>query len=217
MIRRHASAGYAFSFLIACAVAGLLYLGVVLLTNTTAPPPAPIFEGAIRLAGEAAREPATRQEQQSLEQPEAPPESPKVFAASPQAVPRPDISLDIPAFDLGSRLTVSGGMAVPPSVGGSPGFLMEEVDEQPRVVSRVSPKYPYGARKKHIEGRVVVRMLVTSEGRPMDLSIQEANPPGVFENASLEAARRWRFKPGRYEGRNVDTWVLLPFNFSLVQ
>jgi len=217
MIRRRASMGYAFSLLIACCVAGLLYVGIVLLTNTSAPKPAPIIQGAIRLAGKPAQEQSAERERPVPEEQESPPESPKFFAASPQAAPRPDIRLDIPAFDLASRPSAPGAMAMPPSLGGPPGFSMEEVDEQPRVVSRVPPKYPYSARKKHIEGRVVVRMLVTSEGKPIDLSIEASDPPGMFDDASLEAARRWRFKPGRYEGRDVDTWVLLPFNFSLVQ
>jgi len=56
---------------------------------------------------------------------------------------------------------------------------------------------------------------VDSEGRPQKLSVHSSTPAGVFDEAALGAAGRWRFKPGRYKGKAVDTWVLLPFVFEL--
>lgn len=58
-------------------------------------------------------------------------------------------------------------------------------------------------------------MLVNKEGLPKNLSIHSATPAGVFDEAALKAAKRWRFQPGKYKGQAVDTWVLLPFVFEL--
>ena len=72
-------------------------------------------------------------------------------------------------------------------------------------------------RRNRVEGEVVVRMLVTKEGKPQNLSVESSTPAGVFDEVALMAAKRWRFKPGRYRGEAVDTWVLLPFVFELTQ
>jgi protein TonB len=94
---------------------------------------------------------------------------------------------------------------------------MDEVDEVPQVLRSIPPEYPYGAKRNRVEGEVVVRMLVTSKGVPTNLSIESATPANVFEKAALSAAKRWKFRPGRYKGQAVDTWVLLPFNFELTR
>jgi protein TonB len=45
--------------------------------------------------------------------------------------------------------------------------------------------------------------------------VHEANPPGYFEDAALDAARRTHFIPGKLRGQAVNTVVLLPFTFAL--
>ena len=207
--------GYPSSILLALMVAGLLYVGVLLLVDSRRPEPQPLVEGAIRLAlPEPERnlepDPAPR------DKPEPPKDLPKTFSAPRQSQVRPDIHLNAPAFDADLH-PITGGLAMPESIGGGTGFSLDEVDEPPRPVRSIPPEYPYSAKKNRIQGQVVVRMLVTSDGTPTNITIHSADPPGVFEEASLAAAKRWKFQPGRYAGQDVDTWVLLPFNFELVQ
>ena len=38
------------------------------------------------------------------------------------------------------------------------------------------------------------------DGEPTDLRITDANPPGVFDQAALEAVEHWRYEPFRLEG-----------------
>ncbi|MGE4505139.1 MAG: energy transducer TonB [Desulfovibrionaceae bacterium] len=213
---RSAVGSYASSALLAVFAAGLLYVGLVLLTDVRRPEPPPLVEGAIRLAQP---EPDSRPEEtpdRLPPEPEPPAEQPRAFAAPGAAAPRPELDLHLPAFDVASHPALSGGLALPEASGLGAGFRLDEVDEVPRPVASVPPKYPYNARRERIEGRVVVRMLVTASGEPASLSVASAEPEGVFEEAALEAARRWRFRPGRYSGQDVDTWVLLPFDFKLV-
>ena len=89
------------------------------------------------------------------------------------------------------------------------------LDHAPALLRRVRPEYPAEAKKKKIEGRVVVRLIVDSRGMPTQCSVHSATPPGTFEAAALEAARKLRFSPGRKGGRAVPTLVLLPFDFRL--
>ncbi|WP_241158755.1 TonB family protein [Nitratidesulfovibrio vulgaris] len=95
------------------------------------------------------------------------------------------------------------------------GYALADVDAPPTVSSKVPPDYPRRARRTGTEGRVVLRLLVHENGAPGHLSVVESTPPGIFDQSAMEAVARWRFAPGRREGRAVPTWVLLPVRFDL--
>ena len=63
--------------------------------------------------------------------------------------------------------------------------------------------YPEAALAAGVEGRVLVRYDVTEEGRVVNVTVEVAEPPGVFEAAALAAVRSWRFKPAAEAGRVV--------------
>lgn len=79
----------------------------------------------------------------------------------------------------------------------------------PRAISRENPRYPPSARRKGIEGRVLVGFYVDSRGKTRDISILEADPPGIFDESVLKAVASWRFEAGK-EGR-----LEVPVHFSL--
>jgi len=68
-------------------------------------------------------------------------------------------------------------------------------DFSDRPTYRPHPSYPSRARRRRIEGEVTVRFTVTTTGSVGDLSVVSASPPGLFEQATLEAVRRWRYPP----------------------
>ena len=63
-----------------------------------------------------------------------------------------------------------------------------------KPVKKVKPKYPPEAEQQHIQGRVKVRLSVALDGSVTDVDVLLAEPPGVFEQAVLEAVRQYRFK-----------------------
>lgn len=84
----------------------------------------------------------------------------------------------------------------------------------PQEVKQVPPNYPEDARKKSIEGEVQVKMLVMKDGtvkRPM--VSQTSN--SIFNKAALFAAMQWTFNPAEVNGRKINAWVLVPFNFRI--
>lgn len=101
------------------------------------------------------------------------------------------------------------------SYGGVSAYDANSVDERPSVLRGVVPDYPHQARRMHQEGRVLVRVVVDEQGSPVTALVQESTPSGVFDQAALGAARRFRFLPGKVAGRRVMTAVLIPFEFSL--
>lgn len=101
------------------------------------------------------------------------------------------------------------------SFGGVSAYDINAVDERPSVLRGAVPDYPHQARRMHQEGRVLVRVVVDEQGRPVTALVQETAPAGVFDQAALSAAKRFRFLPGKIAGRRVMTAVLIPFEFRL--
>ncbi len=74
---------------------------------------------------------------------------------------------------------------------------------EPQFIGGTDLVYPAAARTAGIEGRVVVRYDVTVEGTVANAVVVEADPPGVFDAAALDAVRSWRFRPRVDEGEVV--------------
>ncbi|WP_291327543.1 energy transducer TonB [Desulfovibrio sp. UCD-KL4C] len=200
-------------------IAGLIYIGVVMLNTSDILPSNPVIEGAIRIAQAQKNDPVEPHERKKLKEPKAPKQLQKSSSShsNRQNTAKPRMSISTPDFNAEMYPGMKSGISIPKMDLEGVGFEMDEVDEMPHVVRGISPEYPYGAKRKLIEGEVMVRMLVNSKGHPVNLSIYSAKPSGIFEQAALKAAKRWRFKPGRYNGEDVDTWVLLPFKFELTR
>lgn len=63
----------------------------------------------------------------------------------------------------------------------------------PKPKKRSAPKYPAQAERDGVEGEVVVGFALTPEGRTRDLAVIESTPPGVFDEAAMDAVRGWRY------------------------
>lgn len=97
-----------------------------------------------------------------------------------------------------------------------PGFdEIVYVEEFPAALRKVHPPYPELARQARVEGRVQVRVLVGREGTVLDARVEKGLSIPLLDGAALEAARQWRFTPGRANGHPVACWVSIPFQFSL--
>jgi protein TonB len=150
----------------------------------------------------------------------------KTTAAAPDRPAEPEA--DRPAAPAAASVAPAPGVASPApgaagqgsgrpamgSLGGLAGYDADAVDVRPTVVRKVLPVYPPQARRLHLAGRVTLRILIDADGAPRSFAVHQASPAGVFEEAALEAARQFRFTPGRIDGKGVATIVLLPFTFE---
>ncbi|MCK6620732.1 MAG: energy transducer TonB [Calditrichaceae bacterium] len=87
------------------------------------------------------------------------------------------------------------------------------LSEKPVEVKRVEPVYPELARKAQIEGTVVVKVLVTTQGDVEKVEILKSHP--LLDDAAIAAAKQFKFKPGKQRDKFVKVWVSIPFNFKL--
>lgn len=64
-----------------------------------------------------------------------------------------------------------------------------------KILSRPRPAYPASARRKKIQGFVVVSYSVLPSGQVTNVRVVSAKPGGIFNSAVLSAVRRWRYAP----------------------
>lgn len=135
----------------------------------------------------------------------------------------PEIHFEVSELDIGS-VKIKAPKAPPQPVREASSiakakqkFNLQEVDRKPHVVSKVRPVYPYRARQKGISGKVVLKFIVNKNGTVTNVSVVKAEPQGVFEKIAVAAIKKWKFEPGYYQGKAVNTWVSLPIRFELAE
>ena len=80
------------------------------------------------------------------------------------------------------------------------------------------PVYPALARRREQHGTVTVRVLVGADGSVESAEVAESSGFDTLDNAALETVRsRWRFVPARRDGVAVESWVLVPIRFALIE
>ena len=106
----------------------------------------------------------------------------------------------------------------PPSVpvaASTAGHDAAEVDVPVRLSRAFRPVYPPAAKAKGIEGKVVLRVSVSAEGKLLDVEVIRSSGSDLLDAAALKAVRRADFSPARRVGRAVETTIELPIQFLL--
>ncbi len=86
-------------------------------------------------------------------------------------------------------------------------------DELPVLITDIPPRYPELAREAQAEGEVLLRVLVGKDGRVADVHIDTSVP--MFDEAAVEAARKWVFRPALSGNRPVAVWIVRRVRFRL--
>jgi protein TonB len=75
--------------------------------------------------------------------------------------------------------------------------------------------YPPDDLKARIRGVVVLRVLVSEKGDPVDIVVL-ARARGSLTEAAVEAVRQWRFDPAVRGGRAVRAWTVVQIPFEAI-
>jgi len=76
-------------------------------------------------------------------------------------------------------------------------------------------RYPARARDRRIEGWVEVEYTVAMDGTTREITVLQASPEGVFEDATLDAIGAWQYEPRVVAGQPVDQRVRLRVVYQL--
>jgi protein TonB len=94
------------------------------------------------------------------------------------------------------------------------GGIPVDADEMQKHLERsVAPVYPEVARQAGIEGDVVLRVYVSSNGRVTNLKIIDGPP--ILARAAAEAVQQWQYQAPRMNGRPANVVTTLVVSFRL--
>jgi protein TonB len=99
--------------------------------------------------------------------------------------------------------------------GGAPGSTGGAAEGAAPRADNPAPVYPFAARRRGQEGRVVLDVEVLPDGGAGTVSVTRTSGVVSLDRAALEAVRRWRFRPARRDGRPVRSTVRVPVRFAL--
>jgi TonB family protein len=85
----------------------------------------------------------------------------------------------------------------------------------PRLVRKVEPEYSPLAHADHIQGTVVLQLVVTEKGRAADIQVISPLGYGLDENA-ISAIQKWEFVPGQKGAVPVPVRATITVNFRFV-
>lgn len=140
----------------------------------------------------------------------------------PRPVERPQVQ---PLQDTTSE-PMEGDIVVPPGTGEPVDTVI--VDPPPadpvgplqgaRLEAAVAPPppYPTAALREGLHGTVVLRVLVDTDGRAIDVTVERSSGHRQLDAAARRhVLAKWTFRPAMRDGRAVQAIGLLPVEFSL--
>lgn len=142
------------------------------------------------------------------------PEAPPLLTDAP-VFTTPVIEHALSPMDNKSRTGYAGGTGI--DLGGLPGGTIPDVrdlDRVPRATVQASPYYPPTLHQEGISGSVTVEFDVNIEGRVIRAEAVHCTRR-EFAEAAVRAVLKWRFEPGRRDGRAVPFHMAIPIEFGL--
>ena len=86
----------------------------------------------------------------------------------------------------------------------------------PTVVREVRPDYTEAAKAEHLEGKVVLGVVVRADGTVGDVTVDESlDKVYGLDDQAVKAATQWTFKPGTKDGMAVAVRVHIEMRFTL--
>jgi protein TonB len=96
---------------------------------------------------------------------------------------------------------------------GSAGIVVKEAI--PRYEVNPDPPYPETARRRGLEGTVLLSVLVRSNGTVGEVKLAKTSGHRLLDAAAMGTIRDWQFIPGRRGERPVQMEIRVPVRFQL--
>ena len=91
--------------------------------------------------------------------------------------------------------------------------LVSNEEANQHLIKRVQPKYPALAEMAHIQGDVLLRVMIDEKGRVGEAKGVSGHP--MLLEAAIPAVKAWQFAPFTEEGKNVAVRALVKIAFDL--
>lgn len=145
--------------------------------------------------------------------PEPPPEPPKPQPAPEPPKPKP--AEPAPAAPATPAAAPAAAPAAPAASVERGGGASGHIDAHPALERPIRPVYPIGARRRGEEGTVILDVTVSPSGRATRVSVVSGSGFPELDAAAERAAAQARFKPGKRDGRPVESAARITLIFRL--
>lgn len=132
------------------------------------------------------------------------PRTPSAAAESSPDTGTVPTSLPLPSNTQGDGTTP----AADDSTASSPGYSLG-------AALTPLPEYPWSARRRGIEGRVVIRLDVGADGRPTQVDLIHSSGDDTLDQAAISTLRHWQLRPAMAGGMPVAGHIVVPIVFKL--
>ncbi len=125
-----------------------------------------------------------------------------------------DMSHQLQLYRLQKQLRQNLGLPVQTDEDFENLYEFFKVSTKPKLIKKITPKYPEAARKNGVQGTVVVSVVIRENGTVGKALVFLGRNPQL-DSAAVAAARQCLFSPGELSGRKVKTMMNIPFRFKL--
>lgn len=102
---------------------------------------------------------------------------------------------------------------VPPPAKPSPYRLRVSRMMEGNLIYRVQPQYPALARQARVQGIVVLRAVISREGKIANLQVISGHP--LLVKSAMDAVQQWRYRPYYLNDEAVEVETQITVNFTL--
>lgn len=85
------------------------------------------------------------------------------------------------------------------------------------IVKKVNPVYPVAMKAQGLEATVMLDVMISKEGAPTSISVQDTGVPRDFADSAIEAVKQWQYKPTLLNGEPVEVITTVQINFTLAR
>lgn len=82
-----------------------------------------------------------------------------------------------------------------------------------RLISSSTPKYPLSAHSKEIEGEVVVKLLVATDGTVKIAKIEKSSNSEILDRSTLEFVYNLVYEPLKINDIPRDSWTYITYTY----
>ena len=86
---------------------------------------------------------------------------------------------------------------------------------EPDYARSPQPEYPASARKRRLQGVVLLAVHVSAGGRAESVAIKKSSGFEALDEAAIKAVRGWTFKPARLGDTAIPADIEVPVRFKL--
>jgi protein TonB len=84
-------------------------------------------------------------------------------------------------------------------------------------INNPHPPYPLIARKKGLQGKLILEVLVNEDGSVKNVRIGKSSGYKILDSVSKQTIENWIFIPAKKKGRNVEDQLQVPIRFVLTE